>query len=391
MRTGSSGSQKASGTSSWSPSMSSRAGPSTPCHASRRSSISGLSSGSVTAWRRSRSWPSSPSSAAVRSSSARSPVRSAIDACAPRGRTTPHCRWPDTNRHPPSMSVSTELGELRTVDLPAGTIAYRERGEGPPVVFVHGVGVNGDLWRHVAPPLARDHRCIVPDLPHGAHAHPMRPDADLSLPGLAKIVADLLAALDLRDAAIVANDTGGSVAQWLVGHHAERVGGLVLPACDAFQKFPPTPQRYLEPAARSAALMWLVAWTVRFKAVQRLPTAYGWVTTRPMEPEIMRSFTTPIRTIPGVRRDLARLLRAVSTTYTYEAAVALPSFDKPALVLWADGDRIFPRDHGRLLAELLPQGRFGLVGNCRTFIPEDQPAALVDRTRAFLQEAVKTA
>src|SRR4051794_29268464 len=269
--------------------MSSRARCSTACHASRPSSMSELSTGAVTAWRRSTSWPRRPSSAAVRSSNAWSPVRSAIDACALWGRTTPHCRWPLTNRHPPSMSVSTELGELGTVDLPAGTIAYRERGEGPPVVFVHGVGVNGDLWRHVAPPLARDHRCIVPDLPHGAHAHPMRPDADLSLPGLAKIVADLLAAIDLRDAAIVANDTGGAVAQWLVGHHAERVGRLVLTSCDALHKFPPTPQRYLEWTARSAPLMWLVRATARVQVGQRVPSAGGVVAQPPHHAAGMRA------------------------------------------------------------------------------------------------------
>src|SRR6185503_1789682 len=122
------------------------------------------------------------------------------------------------------MSITSSLGEQRTVEIPAGTIAYRERGSGPPLVFVHGVGVNGDLWRHVAPPLADAHRCVVPDLPFGSHSHPLRPDADLSLPGLARIVADLLAALGLEDVTIVANDTGGAVAQWLVGHHAERVG-----------------------------------------------------------------------------------------------------------------------------------------------------------------------
>ena len=282
------------------------------------------------------------------------------------------------------MSVTSSLGEQRTVEIPAGTIAYRERGSGPPLVFVHGVGVNGDLWRHVAPPLADEHRCVVPDLPFGSHAHPLRAGADLSLPGLARIVADLLEALDLEDVTIVANDTGGAVAQWLVGHHAERVGGLVLTSCDAFEKFPPTPQRYLEVTARSPLLMWLVAWTVRFRLVQRLPTAYGWVTREPIEEPIMRSFTTPLRVDAGVRRDLTRLLRAVSTRYTYEAAGALKHFPGPALVLWADGDKIFPRAHGRLLAELLPQGRFELIANSRTFIPEDQPAALVERVTRFL-------
>lgn len=284
------------------------------------------------------------------------------------------------------MSVSAVLGERRTVDVPAGTIEYRESGSGPPVVFVHGVGVNGDLWRAVAPPLADERRCIVPDLPFGAHSRPLHEDADMSLPGLARIVADFIAALDLHDVTIVANDTGGAVAQWLVGHHADPIARLVLTSCDAFEKFPPTPQRYLEFAARRSALMWLVAWTVRFKFVQRLPTAYGWTTKRPIEPAIMRSYTTPIRTSAGVRKDLERLLRAVEVRYTYEAAESLRGFDKPALVLWGEQDKLFPRDHGRRLAELLPQGRFDTIADSRTFIPEEQPERLASIVREFLAE-----
>ena len=285
------------------------------------------------------------------------------------------------------MSITTALGEQRTVEVPAGTIAYRESGQGRPLVFVHGVGVNGDLWRNVVPGLAGEYRCIAPDLPLGAHSHPLHPNVDLSLPGLARIVADFLEALDLRDAVIVANDTGGAVAQWLVGHHAERVGALVLTSCDAFEKFPPTPQRYLELAGRWPRLMDFVAWSIRFKFVQRLPTAYGWVTSRPIEPEIMRSYTEPIRTNEGVRRDLASLLRAVDTKFTFEAAEHLDQFDKPALVLWADHDKIFPREHGRRLANEL-RARFELVADSRTFIPEEQPDALVALIRGFLIDHV---
>ena len=288
------------------------------------------------------------------------------------------------------MAISGALGQRRTVEIPAGTIEYRERGEGTPLVFVHGVGVNGDLWRHVVPGLAAEHRCIAPDLPLGAHSHPLREGTDLSLPGLARIVADLLHALELEQATIVANDTGGAVAQWLVGHHSERIGRLVLTSCDAFEKFPPTPQRYLELAGRVAALMWLVAWSVQFKPIQRLPTAYGWVTSAPIDARVMRSYTDPVREIPGVRRDLAALLRAVDTRYTFEAAERLAGFDRPALVLWASGDKIFPREHGRRLAELLPQGRFELVHDSRTFIPEEQPAALVARVGEFLATSPPT-
>lgn len=286
------------------------------------------------------------------------------------------------------MAISAALGERGTVRVPAGTIEYRDSGDGPPIVFVHGVGVNGDLWRAVAPPLAAaGHRCVVPDLPWGGHSYPLAPDADLSLPGMARIVADLLAALELDDVTIVANDTGGAVAQSLVGLYPERIGRLVLTSCDAWEKFPPTPQRYLEFVARWRALMWLVTRTVQFGFVQRLPTAYGWVTSKAPPREVMRSYTATMHSVPGVRRDLRRLLLAVSTRYTFEAADRLPTFDKPALVLWAENDKIFPREHGRRLAEMLPQGRFELISDSRTFIPEDQPEALVERLLAFLGAA----
>jgi pimeloyl-ACP methyl ester carboxylesterase len=282
------------------------------------------------------------------------------------------------------MSISETLGARRIVEIPAGTIEYRERGEGPAIVFVHGVGVNGDLWRKVAPELADRYRCVVPDLPWGSHSYPLDEDADLSLPGVARITADFVDALDLNDVTIVANDTGGAVAQSLVGARPERIGQLVLTSCDAFEKFPPTPQKYLELAARSRLLMWLVTLSAQFRFFQRLPTAYGWVTSEPMPPDVMRSYTRQMHHNPGVRRDIRRMLRAVSTDYTYEAARGLRSFDRPALVLWAEGDKIFPREHGRKLAELLPQGRFEVVPDCRTFIPEEQPLALAGRIREFL-------
>jgi pimeloyl-ACP methyl ester carboxylesterase len=282
------------------------------------------------------------------------------------------------------MSISPQLGEQHRVGIPAGAISYRACGNGLPIVFVHGVGVNGDLWRRVVPRLSGGYYCITPDLPWGSHSLPLKPDADLSLPGMARIVADFLEALDLRDVMIVANDTGGAVAQALVGRNPGRIARLVLTSCDAFEKFPPTPQKYLLVAARSRLLTWIVAYTARFNVIQRLPTAYGFVTSRPMPADIMRSFTDPIRLNAGVRRDFRRMLRAVDTKYTFEAAANLTNFDKPALVLWAENDKIFPRDHGRRLAKLLPQGRFELVADSRTFISEDQPERLAAAIKEFV-------
>jgi pimeloyl-ACP methyl ester carboxylesterase len=110
------------------------------------------------------------------------------------------------------MARSAELGQRRTVRLTQGVIAYRERGDGRPVVFVHGLLVNADLWRAVVPAVAdAGYRCLAPDWPLGSHELPMPPDADLSPPGLADLIGGFLEALDLSDVTLVANDTGGAL------------------------------------------------------------------------------------------------------------------------------------------------------------------------------------
>ena len=276
------------------------------------------------------------------------------------------------------MSISESLGDRKTADTPAGTIEYRERGDGPPIVFAHGVGVNGDLWRQVAPPLAADgHRTIVPDLPLGAHSIPLDGEPDMSLPGLADILAGFIESLDLHDVTLVANDTGGAITQAYIGRRPERIARLVLTSCDAFDRYPPPAVAYLKPTARTPGGLWLLGKAVRYKPVQRLPIAYGWATHTPIEPRIMESYTTSVRTNPGVRADLGRVLKQARKSDMQAASRSVANFDKPALVAWAADDKFFPVEHGRALADLMPQSRFELIRNSRTFIPEDQPAELV--------------
>src|SRR3954451_17277747 len=95
-----------------------------------------------------------------------------------------------------------------TLQLPQGPVRVREAGQGPPIVFIHGLLADGRLWDDVVAPLSKSARCIVPDLPLGAHRTALKPDADLTPYGLAKLIADLLAALELHDATLIANDTG---------------------------------------------------------------------------------------------------------------------------------------------------------------------------------------
>jgi len=282
------------------------------------------------------------------------------------------------------MAITEALGERRTVEVPAGTLEYRAIGSGPPVVFAHGAAVNADLWRRVAPALAGERLCIAPDLPIGGHSIPLRDGPDITLFDLGDILADFIEALELDDVTLVANDTGGAVSQALVGRRAERIGRLVLTSCDAFDNYPPPAVAYLKPMARVAPAFWLLTQSMRLSAMQRLPIAYGWASHNRMPPEIMDSYLDGLRTNAGVRRDFARVLRAADPRDTLRAAEDLRRFDRPALVVWAADDKFFPREHGRRLAELLPQGRFELVEGSRTFIPEDQPRRLAELVRAFL-------
>jgi pimeloyl-ACP methyl ester carboxylesterase len=148
------------------------------------------------------------------------------------------------------------------------------------MVFPHGAGVNGDLWRKVAPELADHQRCIVPDLPLGGHGRPLPEGSDCSLVGQARILADFLDELDLTDVTLVGNDTGGAISQALVTSRPERIGRLVLTSCDAFENYPPKAVAYPKPTSRLKPALWLLTQAVRLKPVQRLPITYGWATQR---------------------------------------------------------------------------------------------------------------
>jgi pimeloyl-ACP methyl ester carboxylesterase len=277
------------------------------------------------------------------------------------------------------------LGDSVEAEIPAGRIRYRERGHGPPIVFLHGIVANGVLWRRVAPRLAADHRCIAPDWPLGSHELALEPGGDFSLPGLADLVGDFLTALDLDGVTLVANNTGGAIAQWVAIRHPERLARLVLTPCDAFDNFLPPVLRHLQVFGRRPAGLRVLAEALRFRVIQRLPIAFGRLTVRPIDREAMDAYTRPLRTSAGVRRDFAALVRAISKRHTQEAAQRLAAFDKPALVVWSLDDRLFPLAHGHRLAALLPQGRLEVIDDAGAFIPEDEPELLAARIAEFVE------
>lgn len=280
---------------------------------------------------------------------------------------------------------------MREIELSAGTIEYEDTGgDGPVLVMLHGLMMDASLWDGPIADLRAGYRCVAPTLPLGAHRRAMHADADLSLPGTARLVAEFLDRLDLSDVTLVGNDTGGALVQLLMRDGAERVGRVVLASCDAFDNFPPglTGKTLVLTGRLSPAMFGLFMQQMRLKLLRRLPIAFGWLTKR--GDAATARWMRPVMQQAEIRRDAVRMLRSVAAdpSLLLEAAESLPSFTRPALVIWASEDRVMPPEHGRRLAGLLPLGRLAEVEDSYTLIPLDQPARLAQLIREFTHAPV---
>jgi pimeloyl-ACP methyl ester carboxylesterase len=276
---------------------------------------------------------------------------------------------------------------MKQVELSAGTIEYQDTGgEGPVVVLLHGLLMDASLWDGVIAGLPAGYRCVAPTLPLGAHRQAMHADADLSLPGIARLAAEFLERLDLQDVTLAGNDTGGALAQLLMAGGEARIGRAVLVSCDAFDNFPPglTGRTLVLTGKFPPALFGLFMQQMRLRVVRRLPIAFGWLTKR--GDAVTARWMRPVLTSSGVRRDTVRMLRAAAadTGFLLAAAERLPGFRQPALVAWAREDRVMPPEHGRRLAELLPQGQLAEIDDSYTLVPLDQPARLAQVIADFI-------
>ena len=278
------------------------------------------------------------------------------------------------------------LGEARQLDLAQGRIRCFETGSGVPIVFVHGLLVNANMWRKVVPKLSPDFHCIALDLPLGSHELPMKATADLSPPGVANLMADALEALELQDVTLVGNDTGGALCQLLVTSRPERIGRLVLTSCDYRDNFPPAMFSYFKLLPPLSPLLPLLFAPMRLRALRRLPIALGWLTNQPIERRVEDSYILPVLGDRGVRADLNKMIRGIDKRLTNDAADHLKEFERPALIAWSREDRLFPLEHAEQLASDLPHARLEWIEGARTFSAEDQPERLAQLIAGFVRE-----
>jgi pimeloyl-ACP methyl ester carboxylesterase len=277
---------------------------------------------------------------------------------------------------------------MPTIELPQGRLSYRVAGledsSAPVVVFVHGLLVNGELWTTTADALAKQGiRSYAPDLPLGSHTLALSDDADLSPRGVARLILDFLAALDLDDVTLVGNDTGGALCQFVIDTDASRIGRLVLTNCDAFDKFPPPPFGSLVVLGRRPGRLRALMKVTRSTAIRHSVLGYGGLVAKPLDAELTERWASPSRTDRAIARDTARFLKAVDKHDLLDVSTRLGQFAKPVLLVWGEADRFFKVTLAERLCETFADARLVRIEGGRTFVPIDYPERVADEISAF--------
>jgi pimeloyl-ACP methyl ester carboxylesterase len=273
------------------------------------------------------------------------------------------------------------------IDLPFGPCHVRTSGRGgPPVLLVHGVLVDSTVWDRVAPELARHRLVIQPDLPIGAHDVPAVRRDELGPEQVADALVVLLDELGIDRAVVMGSDTGGAIAQILTARHPDRVAALVLTSCDALDHFPPTVLKPIVPLLRFGAVVDLVALAYRSKRIRRSWIGAGLLLNHPIDDRVIEPWFGAVSRNREGRRDMAAFLRRCRPALSRAAAEALRDFDRPVLLAWSAGDRLFPEADARALESMIPGAQLALVSDARTFSMVDQPEQVVALVTDFLAE-----
>jgi pimeloyl-ACP methyl ester carboxylesterase len=265
-----------------------------------------------------------------------------------------------------------------SVVIDGATIDYTDVGDGPVLVFIHGIFVSGSLWDDVIGELGAGFRCIAPTLPLGSHRHPLPATTDLSPESLGVLIVEFLDALDLQDVTLVANDTGGGLV--LVALDSEmpglqRILRLVLTNCDSYEHFPPAAMRPLvQLARRLPGPFGVVLGAALRRTFVRRKFVAGAAHVSPT-PERMDDWFGPLRNL-AVRKDAVRAAGGLDPSATLEAAPAIAQFDRPVLLAWGTDCDFFPMDHARRLAEAFPEASIRSIPAAKTYVMLDQPIEL---------------
>ena len=289
---------------------------------------------------------------------------------------------PGRARRPVDDALLSLPADVRHHHLPTpdgGTVHAVERGEGRPLVLLHGITLRSDVWAPQFHQLADRFRVIAVDL--RGHGESTAGTDGYGLPRLAADLATLLEALDLRDAIVVGHSMGGMTAMQFCGDFpvvlAERVAGLVFVATRAHQVLPP----YLDGLARR-----LVAQGQgRIDLGRELP---GRATSNTRVVRAAFGDRPSPRAVAlvaemGRSMDPAALIASVGGLIEHDARVAIRATRTPSLVVVGTRDLLTPVPAGRHLAHLLPDADLVVLPRAGHQLMQERPDELAELIDAF--------
>jgi pimeloyl-ACP methyl ester carboxylesterase len=272
------------------------------------------------------------------------------------------------------MDANTPSATRHHVETASGRISYTEQGTGPVALFVHGVLLNGHLWRHQLAELSDIRRSIAVDLlAHGDTD--ISPDQDVSVTANANMLEEFLDALKIDRVDLVGNDSGGGIAQIFAALHPERVRSLTLTDCDTHDNWPPEAFKPFLAMAAGGGLRGTLDAMLSDKRVYRSPQALGPAYEHPerVSDDSIDTYLRPLVRTEQRTRDLQRFLAAFDHRHTLAVEERLKALHAPTLIVWGTDDVYFDVKWSRWLAETIPGTRRRVeFKGARIFFPEER-------------------
>lgn len=272
-----------------------------------------------------------------------------------------------------------------------GRIAYVERGTGPAALFLHGLPLNGFQWRGALERLGPHRRCIAPDA-MGLGYSEIPEGQSLTPEAQAGMLAALLDALSIPAVDLVANDSGGAIAQLFVARYPERVRTLLLTNCDVHEDSPPPALLPVIAASRAGTFVdQVLVPQLTDKAKARVTTGLGGCCyTDPVHltDEAIDCYLTPLASSPLRKAQLHGYCVALERNPLLSIEPALKRCQAPLRVVWGTGDTIFDPAGPDWLDRTFPRSRgVRRIEGANLFFPEEMPDIIAEEARRLWLEA----
>jgi len=292
------------------------------------------------------------------------------------------------------MDIATFHESRRFAEVKSGRIAYFEAGQGPAALFLHGVPLNGYHWRHIIDRVRHRRRCIAIDL-MGLGFTEIVPSQDVSFTAQAQMIAEVLDALDIETVDLVANDSGGAIAQIFAAHQSHRLSSLVLTNCDVHDGWPPRQVLPVIEHARKGTISSVFGPMAerpdlareRYARGEPAPLFRAYADPSILTDELIRLYLEPPLSSPARIDAFQRYWLSFDNKHTVAIQDALKQLEVPTLIVWGLKDIFFDVKWAYWLKNTIPGARSVLeVDDARLFFPEDRPDALAPAVLAFWDE-----